>query len=116
MKNLLACCLVLFHLQVLAQEQNDSTILRPGIHEQMMNYYDNLGISGEDEWAMYHGHPDYAEPVYASGDCKLEKEVYGWYPHWGGRSYQSFNYKTLSTLSYFSYLVNPANGEYEKNI
>ena len=38
-------------------------------------------------------------------------EVFGWYPHWESDLYNSLNYSLLTTIAYFSYEVNPANGE-----
>ncbi len=42
---------------------------------------------------------------------ELGYEVFGWYPYWENDYYKSLNFSLLSTVAYFSYEVNPANGE-----
>ncbi len=39
-------------------------------------------------------------------------EVFGWHPYWMGSAYQSYNFKLLSSISYFSYELNPETGSY----
>ncbi len=44
-------------------------------------------------------------------DCRLERRVFGYYPYWSGSAYLNFRWNLLSDLCYFSYEVNPSNGE-----
>ena len=46
-------------------------------------------------------------------DFELAQEVLGWYPFWEKDLYKDIDYKLLSTIAYFSYEVNPKNGEAE---
>ncbi|MDR6237430.1 glycosyl hydrolase family 18 protein [Aureibacter tunicatorum] len=39
--------------------------------------------------------------------------VFGWHPYWMGSAYKSYNFSLLSTVAYFSYEVNPHNGDYK---
>lgn len=45
--------------------------------------------------------------------CFLKKTVYGWHPHWKGTAYRSYDFAMLSTVSYFSYEVDPKTGSYK---
>ncbi|MFH0879807.1 MAG: glycosyl hydrolase family 18 protein [Lentisphaerota bacterium] len=42
----------------------------------------------------------------------LQKQVFGWHPYWEGTSYTNYDFSVLSSVAYFSYEVNPANGAY----
>lgn len=45
--------------------------------------------------------------------CNLQQQVYGWHPFWlGASTYNNYQYDLLSTLSYFSYELNPSTGAY----
>ena len=39
-------------------------------------------------------------------------EVFGWHPYWNGDAFKKYRYNLLSTISYFSYDINPENGLY----
>ena len=41
-----------------------------------------------------------------------DKEVFGWHPYWMGDSWKNYPFELLSTLSYFSYKVDPVTGSY----
>ena len=41
-----------------------------------------------------------------------DKEVFGWHPYWMGDSWLSYPFELLSTISYFSYKVDPLTGSY----
>lgn len=41
---------------------------------------------------------------------KENKEVFGWHPYWMGSSWEQYPFELLSTLSYFSYTVDPKSG------
>ena len=41
-----------------------------------------------------------------------DKEVFGWHPYWMGDSWNRYPFELLTTLSYFSYKVDPNTGSY----
>lgn len=41
---------------------------------------------------------------------KENREVFGWHPYWMGSSWEQYPFELLSTLSYFSYAVDPKTG------
>lgn len=43
---------------------------------------------------------------------KKGKEVFGWHPYWMGESWKQYPFELLTTISYFSYKVNPNTGYY----
>ncbi|MBK8678017.1 MAG: hypothetical protein IPN25_04740 [Sphingobacteriales bacterium] len=49
-----------------------------------------------------------------SPNCRLNKIVYGYHLYWyGPEIYQNYDLGLISTLSYFSYEINPATGAYK---
>ncbi len=43
---------------------------------------------------------------------KDDKEVFGWHPYWMGNSWKNYPFELLSTVSFFSYKVDPNTGSY----
>lgn len=43
---------------------------------------------------------------------KPENEVFGWHPYWMGSAWESYPFELLSTISYFSYKLDPNTGSY----
>ena len=43
---------------------------------------------------------------------KSENEVFGWHPYWMGSAWESYPFELLSTISYFSYKLDPETGSY----
>jgi len=43
---------------------------------------------------------------------KIGKEVFGFHPHWMGKAYENYDYKLLTSVSYFAYELNPETGNY----
>ena len=41
---------------------------------------------------------------------KPENEVFGWHPYWMGSAWESYPFELLSTISYFSYKLDPKTG------
>lgn len=39
-------------------------------------------------------------------------EVYTWYPYWMGDVWRSYDFNLISTISFFTYKIDPANGSY----
>lgn len=52
-------------------------------------------------------------PATAARKCKLSSEVYGYHASWMGSAWKSYDYSLISTLSYFTYTVDPATGSYK---
>lgn len=43
---------------------------------------------------------------------KPENEVFGWHPYWMGSAWKIYPFELLSTISYFSYKLDPKTGSY----
>lgn len=43
---------------------------------------------------------------------KKDKEVFGWHPYWMGSKWKNYPFELLSTISYFSYKIDPSTGGY----
>jgi spore germination protein YaaH len=43
---------------------------------------------------------------------KQNNEVFGWHPYWMGSKWKNYPFELLSTISYFSYKIDPATGGY----
>jgi spore germination protein YaaH len=43
---------------------------------------------------------------------KKNKEVFGWHPYWMGSKWKNYPFELLSTISYFSYKIDPSTGGY----
>jgi spore germination protein YaaH len=78
-------------------------------HQEHAEYYKSLGLSDDKAWDEYHQHPGKLNVNRQS--CTPEKYVFGWHPYWMGSAYQNYDWNLLTDLSYFSYEVNPSNGE-----
>jgi spore germination protein YaaH len=61
----------------------------------------------DDRNRMTHG-----SPAVHSRNCLMRKQVYGWHPAWSGTAYQDYDFGLLSTVSYYSYEVDPETGGY----
>ena len=79
------------------------------IHQEQLEYYNSLGkVSREFYDSLNHYSPKVS--VKFSGNCALEKVVYGFWPYWGGSTYTNFHWNLISDLVYFSYEINPETG------
>ena len=41
-----------------------------------------------------------------------DKEVFGWHPYWMGEAWRKYPFELLSTVAFFSYVVDPETGSY----
>jgi len=85
------------------------------IHQQQSEYYRQLGLQTEADYDAYNGYnPKNALAITETpqAGCLLTQEVFGYHPYWAGSAYTSYDYSLLSTVCYFSYEVNPNNGNY----
>lgn len=97
------------------------------VRQQQIEFYRQFNLQTEEQYdSLYFALQGLVgkkvpEPQELKGDglekmdenCTLNRQVYGWHPYWQGSSvFNNYNYSLISTLSYFSYEVNPSNGNY----
>ncbi|MGB1206090.1 MAG: glycosyl hydrolase family 18 protein [Chitinophagales bacterium] len=110
----------LFCLQTLASAQQKNNTYTSIRHEQT-DFYNKIGLQTEAQYdSLYksltkkQAHSDDNVAHRQASNCNLNYEVYGWQPHWIGSSvYNNYDYDLLSTLSYFSYELEPTTGDYK---
>ncbi len=78
------------------------------IHREESERYRRLGIRPE-EWQHINAP---SVPAFERGadDCTLNKRVFGWHPYWSNGLETHYQWNLLSDLCYFSYEVNPQDG------
>jgi len=91
--------LTLFFLPLICAAQS--------IHQEQLEYYNNLGITA-DEYEEINQPRPMAQPRVAN--CTLAKTVFGWHPYWMNGVEDNYRWNLISDLCYFSYEVNPATG------
>lgn len=84
--------------------QNNKTI-----HQQELEHYNSLPNANANYYESIN-QPSFTSLNEKSG-CELSKIVYGWHPYWVGSVYQNYNWDLLSHFSFFSYELNPLDGE-----
>ena len=88
--------------------------------KNMLNSYGYLydALNGDNqEVTSSNFYWDQEKEVYYVKDKKYrkilpDKEVFGWHPYWMGNTWENYPFELLSTLSFFSYKVDPLNGSY----
>lgn len=97
-----------------AQEMHDipdSTRIPVSIHQEQTQFYDSLGVVPDSVYDALSGFKPVSRLKAAEiSDCSLRKVVYGYWPYWGGSSYQNFQWNLLSDLVYHSYEINATTG------
>ncbi|MBK6953142.1 MAG: hypothetical protein IPH24_14185 [Crocinitomicaceae bacterium] len=78
------------------------------IHQQQLEYYNSLGHS--TEWYEQNVNTEIHNNIQPRVGCTPNKVVYGWHPYWVGSAYNNYDWSLLTHFSFFSYEVNPANG------
>jgi spore germination protein YaaH len=96
---------VLVNIIVLGQNEN-----KYSAHYYHKLFYDQLGLETNEEYDLYNNYKLIPQEK-ADENCNLEKIIFGWHPYWSGSAYNNYRWKYLTDLSYFSYEVNPNNGE-----
>ncbi len=80
------------------------------IHQSELESHNALGHAN----ANYYEHNQPFDPSTFQqqkyNGCSLNKMVYGWHPYWAGSDYLNYEWDLLSHFSFFSYEVNPNNG------
>ena len=106
------------------KEETSEESIDPGYspieQKNMLNSYGYIydALNGEDQVVTssnFYWDPN--KRVYYVKDKKYrkilpEKEVFGWHPYWMGNAWENYPFELLSTLSFFSYNVDPASGSY----
>lgn len=101
MKKLLFYISILLFMQVKAQSQ-------VSVMQEESAYYRSLGHDG---MAYYTFNTPAAMPPHKRAGCALQKTVLGWHPYWGNGLEVNYDWDLLSDFVYFSYEVNPLNGQ-----
>jgi spore germination protein YaaH len=100
-------------------EGDDNRMVRNPIQQKnMINDYGYLfeGINGYDPGVIVnYSNSDSTLNVFEIESEKFksiqpDREVFGWHPYWMGNSWTNYPFELLSTISYFSYNVNPKTG------
>lgn len=101
-------------------EDTTDTGYAPMEQKNMLNSYGYLydALNGDDQVVTSSNfYWDAEKEVYYVKDKRYrqilpDKEVFGWHPYWMGNAWENYPFELLSTLSYFSYKVDPATGSY----
>lgn len=92
--------------------QNKNEIHR-SIHQEEAEKYAQYHLSTDAQWdslrAVQTGITKNFT-VKSNRACTLNKRVYGWHPYWQNGLQSNYDWNGLTDLCYFSYDVNPANG------
>jgi spore germination protein YaaH len=98
----------------------DVSIYAPSAQKSMLNQYgyiyDALNKDGNpiksNNFKYNANNSNYAVRDTTFKTIKDGKEVFGWHPYWMGDSWKQYPFELLTTISYFSYKVDPATGSY----
>lgn len=102
-------------------EQEIPPVVPPvSMHQAELEYHLQFDAETESEWDAVQAVQRAELPVRKTAPLKggasspgpftLQKEVFGWHPYWEGTSYTNFTFDLLSTVAYFSYVVDPNTG------
>ena len=102
------------------EEDTIDTEYSPMEQKNMLNSYGYIydALNGDDQVVTSSNfYWDDEKDVYYVKDKRYrkvfpDKEVFGWHPYWMGDSWKNYPFELLSTLSYFSYKVDPVTGSY----
>ena len=100
-------------------EGDENRMVRNPIQQKnMINDYGYLfeGINGYNPGVIVnYSNNDSTSNVFEIESEKFKsiqpkREVFGWHPYWMGNHWKNYPFELLSTISYFSYNVNPRTG------
>lgn len=77
------------------------------IMQEESMYYKNLGIDADEYYTI--NQPRNMAHL-RSGNCTLNRMVFGWHPYWMNGAEDNYQWNLLSDLCYFSYEVDPNTG------
>ncbi|MCB0375947.1 MAG: hypothetical protein KDD04_08530, partial [Sinomicrobium sp.] len=78
------------------------------VHASELSTYEKYGARPEAFWDSL-WKLSY-KPYISDTKRNKNKEIFGWHPYWMGSAYTSYNFELLSSISYFSYELNPETG------
>lgn len=81
----------------------------PSIHQQQLEYYNAQGQT--TDWYEQNVNTEIHTTSQTKIGCTPNKIVYGWHPYWVGAAYNNYDWSLLTHFSFFSYEVDPANGD-----
>jgi len=87
--------------------------LADGAKDSIKSYFGIIyGIMHQEQENLIENLPYIGEAPEKLSDYHLNDffEIYGWHPYWLNGTQENYNFNLLSTLSYFSYDINPDNG------
>ncbi len=98
----------------------DSTLYAPIKQKTLLNNYGYLYdfLNGKDQLVTSTNfyYDSIQKAYYVEGEeylkIKDNNEVFGWHPYWMGNAWKNYPFDLLSTISFFSYKVNPTSGSY----
>ncbi len=101
-------------------EDTSDTGYAPMEQKNMLNSYGYLydALNGDNQVVTSSNfYWDAEKEVYYVKDKRYrqilpDKEVFGWHPYWMGNAWENYPFELLSTVSYFSYKIDPATGSY----
>jgi hypothetical protein len=85
-------------------------IIPQSIHYEQSEYYRQFGDQSRSFYDSLKGCTHTMQNATRS-DCQLQRIVFGFHPYWAGSDYLNYRWNLVSDLCYFSYEVNPADGE-----
>lgn len=104
--------------------QNDSTMYLTMKQKNMLNSYGSVFDflnDGDKQIKSDNFTWDSVQNVYYVKNknyktIKENNEVFGWHPYWMGSKWENYPFELLSTISYFSYKVDPSTGSFKNPI
>lgn len=79
------------------------------VHQEQSEKYSAAGFLTDHQYDSINGFS--GRETFHRTSSALQKRVFGYHPYWSGNAWQNYQWDLLSDLCYFSYEVNPANGE-----
>jgi spore germination protein YaaH len=95
--------IILSFIAVFAFGQNIS------VHQEQSEEFSAAGYMTDHQYDSINGFS--GRESFHRTSTVLQKRVFGYHPYWIGSAWQNYQWDLLSDLCYFSYEVNPANGE-----
>ncbi|HET6245709.1 MAG: T9SS type A sorting domain-containing protein [Bacteroidetes bacterium] len=78
------------------------------LHKELHEQYKSINISASEYEQLNQA---VLMPLQQKRNCQLNKIVFGWHPYWMNGLQTNYQWDLLTDFSYFSYDVNPNNGQ-----
>jgi hypothetical protein len=79
------------------------------IHQQELEYYKSLGKVPDSYYDVLNNYKP-RKLAKVSSNCSPDKIVYGFWPFWGGSTYENLDWSLLTDFVHFSYEIDPSTG------